>query len=797
MADDGPWQRFRRSRTAGVLAVYAGAAWVVLQLIDVLDGIVPLPEWLGPAALILLAIGLVVVLATAFVQGASDARRRAEAEEVPGAWELDLDRIDDELRAGRVPHLTWARAALGGVVAFSLLFGAAGFAAYLTSRDGGDDSPPSLAAAEAPEPGLAVLPFDLRVTDEDLEVWDEGLVVTVAANLDGVEGVRTIDYGTVLARWAEAVPEGRVPDLETALAAARAAGAEWAVRGSLLEIGDDVRIDASVRSVGTGETLEQIRVEGAADSIVPLIDRLSVEILRAILPERGLEGGIGLEGVASASPEAVKAWVEGERDFRLGRFEDADDAFLRAVGADSSFALAWLRLSQSRGWRRNTFVDEVVTEVEAYRQAARHVRRLSPRERMLLRAQGALAGQDSISIDSLRAFVRRHPDDAEAWAQLGEQLYHTGTVDAMTLSDEAFEEAVALQPQFVPYHIHAVDLAFQLFADRTLAQRRVERLERVAPESPQARSARIAYQIAYGSPEEIQAAREALVELPLQEHLYQLIRLSHPFYARVQEQVARLAASRPDFPPESYDDFTLGGLQPMTSVGSVEQALRYLSETRNPSARLCGPARLLVGVGMPLAESSAPYVGRPAVEEYLSGSGRSASDAALASGLDCAWLIARWQERSDDAAHWTRVRDSLISGLPADERATAQQQARVTAAVDESLESWRSGDAQAALAGLRALPERIRTAPSVRRLSARLLLDLDRPEGALEMLAPLGVDALAELDRARALEALGRDAEAREAYEFFLAGWQPDLPELSVLADSATAGLARIAARLN
>ena len=48
----------------------------------------------------------------------------------------------------------------------------------------------------------------LRVTDEELEVWDEGLVVTVAANLDGVEGVRTIDYGTVLARWAEAVPEG-------------------------------------------------------------------------------------------------------------------------------------------------------------------------------------------------------------------------------------------------------------------------------------------------------------------------------------------------------------------------------------------------------------------------------------------------------------------------------------------------------------------------------------------------------------------------------------------------------------
>ena len=118
MADDGIWQRFRRSRTAGVLAVYAGAAWVVLQLIDVLDGIIALPEWVGPVALVLLAIGLVVVLATAFVQGAADARSRADAEEIPGAWELDLDRIDDEIRTSGLPHLTWARAALGGVVEF-------------------------------------------------------------------------------------------------------------------------------------------------------------------------------------------------------------------------------------------------------------------------------------------------------------------------------------------------------------------------------------------------------------------------------------------------------------------------------------------------------------------------------------------------------------------------------------------------------------------------------------------------------------------------------------------------------
>ncbi|MCL7928202.1 MAG: hypothetical protein M8841_10495, partial [marine benthic group bacterium] len=83
------------------------------------------------------------------------------------------------------------------------------------------------------------------------------------------------------------------------------------------------------------------------------------------------------------------------------------------------------------------------------------------------------------------------------------------------------------------------------------------------------------------------------------------------------------------------------------------------------------------------------------------------------------------------------------------------------------------------------------------RIKARILIALDRPAEALEALGRLGPEPLAVFDRARAYEALGRDAEARAAYEFFLRYWQPDVPELEALADSATAGLTRITARLN
>lgn len=797
MADDGIWQRFRRSRIAGALAVYAGAAWVLLQLIDVLDGIVPLPGWIGPGALVLLVIGLIVVLATAFVQGAADAPDRADSDRVPGAWELDLDQIDDEIRAGGIPHLTWARAVLGGVVAFSLLFGVAGLMAFLKYRDAVPETAPDLMAAEAPDPGLVVLPFDIRAADPEFEVWDEGLVVTVAANLDGVEGLRTIDYGTVLARWAERVPEGSTADLDTSLDAARAAGGEWAVRGSLLETGRNVRIDATVRSVSTGEILEQIRVEGSADSLVALIDRLSVEILRAVLPERGLEGGVGLESVASSSPEAVKAWVEGERDFRRGDFDQADESFLRAIEADSSFALAWLRLAQSRGWRRNT--PGIGSEAEAYERAAALTDRLSPRERMLLRAQGNLVGLDSIGADSLRAFVRRHPDDAEAWAQLGERLFHTGSPDSLRASDEAFEQAIALQPRFVPYHIHAVDLAFSPFADSVMARERVERLERVSPASPQAHLGRVSYDLAFGSEEQAQAALAQLPDLILSDHLYLMARFNHPEFHEVAGAIAAAAMARPDFPDEYRNQFLWNGAVALTEAGQLHAALALLEQVRNPNQRLCGAAgRVSVAGVLPVEEFERAF-SREAVFAALEGAGDGPeADRAKVYGVACARFAARFVGREAEAGFWAATADSIVEAMPEEASEGARNSLAVIDGIGDFLLAYMEGDAQAALDLFQASPVSDgQLSRDFRRFYGRVLIALERSEEALAVLGPLGSDALAEFDRARAYEELGRYAQARESYEYFLQYWQPDLPELEARIDSATAGLTRIAARLN
>lgn len=106
--------------------VYLGVAWLVLQVVNVLRDALQLPQWISPVSLILLLVGLVIIMATAWVQTHPFTARRVEADEVPGSWDVALGELTHSVARGKLPHLTWARAILGGVVAFSLLFGLAG-----------------------------------------------------------------------------------------------------------------------------------------------------------------------------------------------------------------------------------------------------------------------------------------------------------------------------------------------------------------------------------------------------------------------------------------------------------------------------------------------------------------------------------------------------------------------------------------------------------------------------------------------------------------------------------------------
>ncbi|MGH7587304.1 MAG: protein kinase domain-containing protein, partial [Gemmatimonadota bacterium] len=208
-------------------------------------------------------------------------------------------------------------------------------------RDG--DRPPAIAATPDGGPAIAVLPFSVH--GRDVDIWREGMVDLLSIGLDGAGGLRAIDSRTLLARWSESVGSSGVADLRLSLDVARRAGAGYAVVGSAVPAGPQVRLAADVYDLESGRSLGQAVAEGPSDSILALVDRMGMKILAIVFQGDSDDlPSIDLAAVTTSSLPALKAYLNGEVRFRRGELVAAIEAWERAVRADTLFALAYYQL---------------------------------------------------------------------------------------------------------------------------------------------------------------------------------------------------------------------------------------------------------------------------------------------------------------------------------------------------------------------------------------------------------------------------------------------------------------------
>jgi class 3 adenylate cyclase/tetratricopeptide (TPR) repeat protein/TolB-like protein len=420
--------------------------------------------------------------------------------------------------SGWLPRLGRRQAILVGLLAGGLLLGLAtlqtlhrdrGSAAARPAAEVGDSGAPAVKAGTAP--GIAVLPF--TVTGPDLALWREGMVDLLSLNLDGAAGIRAIDPRTVLSKWRSDIGEDRDPaDREAALQVARRAGGRYALLGSMVGSRDGVRLSAEVYDLQSGALRGKAQVDGSPDSLLSLIDRLSVEVLRAGLVQGTAElPEPDLRRITTSSLPALKAYLEGEQEFRAHHFKEATAAFSRAVAADSTFAFALYRLSLQCGWEVDIGCDPSVNYDSLL---ARFVDRLPERDSLLL--SGLLqqhSGPADEALETFRQFTDRYPDVAEGWFLLGDVSYH-GTAPGYSYipRDEAmqdFRRALELDPGFGPAYIHLINAIFAL-DDSAEARQLVAGMRQIDSTSQEAAGTALSYALIFGDDIERAAAVAAL-----------------------------------------------------------------------------------------------------------------------------------------------------------------------------------------------------------------------------------------------------------------------------------------------
>jgi TolB-like protein/predicted negative regulator of RcsB-dependent stress response len=742
------FSRIRKARLVQVLVVYVGASWVILQVADDLGDALALPDWVSPFVVLLLLVGLVIVMATAWVQTHPLIGSRAAADEVPEAWELDVSDLGRSMRKGKLPHLTWPRALLGGVVAFSLLIGVAG--AYVLLRGPG---PSPLAAEDGAAPGIAVLPFEARGVDETL--WGDGLVDLVSTNLDGAGGLRAIDSRTVLAAWRQSRARAGGA-LTEALDVAGSAGARFAVVGNALGVGDRVRVTAHLHDVESGRELGAAQVEGAPDSVLALVDALSVDLLRELLS--GRESAVtrqSLARVTTSSVPALRAFLRGEAADRRADFPAAIQAYEQALAEDSTFALAAYRLATAYGWIQSRGSEQSVR----YRSlAAEHSDRLPSRDAALLEAsEGALSDGDPASIRQLQDLATSYPDDPDIWNMLGEARWHLGPMALIPRSEamEAFERAIALDSAFAPAYIHPIEMAIGAGRDSAAARELLDAYARVAAADVRLQALRLAYDLSFGDspqwPDEATGGTLSYTGGILDRGG----RRSLPARRRLFSVVEEAGAIPAGVPPDEVAGWRM---YVNSASGRIDRAME-LASAATPEARPPAVAVLVIDYGVAVPDS----VVDPAV----------AVDSTYdAMDLLAATAVAARLGRTEAVERGL----ALLRARAGDGESGVMDEAAVRAA--EAFVLWHTGEPEAAAVQL----EEVRRETVgyeaeflnelLRAWLGRIHLEAGRYEQAIRYLRSVPSIEIAGLHLAEAYEASGRAELARPAYADMVRIWE-------------------------
>ena len=664
------------------------------------------------------------------------------------------------------------------------------------------------AGAKADSNALAVLPF--RVVGPDLEVWREGMVDLFTLDLDGAAGLRTVHPRTVLSRWRREIGGEVEVDLERALVVARAVGARYALTGSLVGAAPGLRLSAEFLDATTGRVESRAQVEGSADSIPALVDRLSIELLAAGLPDRsGGKVRVDVGGLTTRSLPALKSYLDGQRAFRRAQPQAAVAAFRRAADLDTTFALALFHVAVADGWTGSphSLGRRLLPPLQ---QAARYTDRLPRREAELVGALMLANDGETSAIARLRDIVARHPEDAESWFLLGDALYHLGgaAFEPREAYRRALGRATELDSTFAPPYLHLAEDAFDR-RDSAEAGRIVRSLRQIEPASPKTTGLGLMHDLVWGTRDEQSAAARALDTATG----FALLTAKHatnvtPDLADPTLRVAGALADQPRHPRTERSQAKHGIAIVAEMRGRLREGKTRWTESWSFSGQFTPDvieslaswielANAFGGIG-DSARAHRAYDLMAEIPDSVMG------EWAVFLGLYSA-RTGRWQ----DLARWVRVADVGARLVKQAGDSTAAKRLVQDARVLRALQAEHAGKRGAATRelehGMHIYPGTSSSpsaflSPLLRYELARRQLaagDFRAARGQLNSLYPWdypfgGMVGPVELDRGRVAEGLGEPDEARVHYGNVVRWWKDCDPEARHVYEEARAALTRL-----
>jgi TolB-like protein/Tfp pilus assembly protein PilF len=425
----------KRRNVVRVAALYGLAAWLILQVADVLVPALGLPDWVMRFVALMLLLGLPLVLIFSWVY-------ELTPEGLKKQHEVDRDQSITHETGRKINYLIGALAVLAIVVVAVERFiprtepipvATDAAPAAPTAPAAPLDETSVLAAAKS----IAVLPFVNMSSDAGNEYFSDGLSEELLNLLTRLPELR------VIGRTSSFQFKGRNEDLRVI---GEKLNVAHILEGSVRKSGNKVRITAQLVNAADGYHLWSETYDRTLDDIFVVQDDIAGEVVKAL--QLTLLGSPSVTRSKPTDPEAYNLALQGRffLDDRGGRedLERAVEYFRRSLERDPDYAPAWAGLSQAYARQAALGHAPVVERFPQAREAAGKALALDPQLADAHLAMGVIHlahDWDWAAADaSFRSALELEPGNADALVYAGILASILGRWDeAIDLANKAIE----------------------------------------------------------------------------------------------------------------------------------------------------------------------------------------------------------------------------------------------------------------------------------------------------------------------------------------------------------------------
>jgi TolB-like protein len=361
------FEELKRRNVFRVGIAYGVAAWVLLQVADLVLENINAPEWVIQAMMMMVGLGFIAALVIAWAY-----------EMTPEGIKKEAD-VDRSLSVSSDTGRKMDRIIIGFLVV--------AVAVLLFRQSGDEPSEPqtttvsnetevSTVAKPVTEPdrkSIAVLPFVNMSSDPEQEYFSDGITEEILNRLAKIPDLQ------VAARTSVFSFKGQKQDIREV---AELLGVATMLEGSVRRDGEQVRITAQLIRASDGFHLWSETYDRKIESIFAVQDEISQRIAEALQVSLGITDG---SSTANVDPEVYDLYLQGRALHRQRGAENLLKAltlFKGALDIDPEFAPAWAGLSHSlnvvTAYASREEVDELGDVDNQSLQAARKALELDP-----------------------------------------------------------------------------------------------------------------------------------------------------------------------------------------------------------------------------------------------------------------------------------------------------------------------------------------------------------------------------------------------------------------------------------